>query len=49
MKDKKYYELLEFMRNRSEEKGEEYIKWANQFEEIGGQIFKNNRRVIPCS
>ena len=25
------------------------MEWANQFEERGGQIFKNNRRIIPRS
>jgi len=49
MEDKKYYELLEFLQSRDEEKGWKYIEWANQFEEIRGQIYKNNRRIVPRS
>ena len=49
MEEKKYYELLEHLQEGKEEKSWKYIKQANQFEEEGGQIFKNNRRVIPRS
>ena len=49
MEDKKYYELLEFLQEEKEDKKWKYIEWANQFKKNGGQIFKNNQRVIPCS
>src|ERR1044072_6341456 len=49
MEDKKYYELLDSLQDKGKEKSWRYIKWANQFVEKGGQIFKNNRRIIPRS
>ena len=49
MEDKKYFELLDYLQGEEGEKSWEYIEWANQFEEKGGQIFKNNRRIIPRS
>ena len=43
MEDKKYYDLLDFLQNREEKRRNgEYVEWAKQFEEKGGQIFKNN-------
>src|ERR1043165_9613126 len=49
MENKKYYELLEFLENGGKEKDAKYIESANQFEEKGGQIFKNNRRIVSRS
>ena len=49
MKDKKYYELLGYLRERDKEKSWEYIEWANQFEEKGGQVFKRDKRLIRRS
>ena len=50
MENEKYYQLLEHLQGEGkEEKGWKYIEWANQFDEQGGQIFKNNRRIISYS
>ena len=49
MEDKKYYDLLDFLQDREKEKSWEYIEWANQFEEKGGQLFKNNRKIVSRS
>src|ERR1043165_1756984 len=49
MEDKKYYELLDFLRDKGKEKSWKYIEWANQFEEKRGQLFKNDRRIVSRS
>ena len=46
MEDEKYEELREWLKNRGEAV-QEYIDWAKQFEERNGQVFFEEKRVIP--
>ena len=48
MEDQKYYQLLEYLQE-DWKGGKKYIKWAKQFKEKGGQVFKGDKRLIPRS
>ena len=46
MEDRKYYQLLEYLQGEHKER-KEYMEWAEQFTEKGGQVFRGNKRLIP--
>ena len=48
MKDRKYYQLLEYLQGERKE-GKEYMEWVKQFTEKGGQVFKGDKRLISRS
>ena len=48
MDDKRYQELLSYLRNPTPQK-EEYEKWASQFHEKFNHDYKEERRVVSQS